>query len=525
MNRRVPATLAALLAFVCVASPALAQQRARGLTQTEAVRLSVSHNPSLQAAMIDVQRSEAQVRAEDWRFVPVLQLDGGYTHSEGPRLQRDGGVTISSSDTFSVGSQLSHTFRTGTQLSLRVEGYRSSSKQQLTPGSDASVSLGPSYGTVGRLTLVQPFLRGAGTDFSEAALRQARLSRTSAQRAQDAAASQLLRDTLTAYWELWYRSRAVEIDEQAVEFAEKQREDAVKRAQTGALAPADVLSYDTRVAELQEALETARAQRRQQAVELTRLLGTREFGQDLYASSVLGGELQAVGGSREAAVQAALTQSPDLARLEADVAAAQDRVTTAGESERPRLDMEAYVQSERLAYREVPPALDHVSERPAFSAHVGLVFELPLSGAARSADRRAAELAVDAARSRLRDKREQIESQVWSQFVQAETAERRTKLAEVTVRAARQQVDAARKRYESGAAIFIEVQQAEDSLRKSELGVERARSDLAQAILQLRNLTGALLVRYAHEVPRTAASQREVRSARAYAALHRPGAF
>jgi outer membrane protein len=525
MNRRVLTAPAAVLAIVCIVSSASAQESARGLTHTEAIQLSVSHNPSLQAAMIDIQRSEQQVQAEDWRFVPVLQLDGGYTHSEGPRLQRDGGVTISSSDTVSVGSQLSHTFRTGTQLSLRVEGYRSTSKQQLTPGSDASVSLGPSYGTVGRLTLAQPFLRGAGTDVSEAALRQARLARTSAQRAHDAAASQLLRDTLTAYWELWYRSRAVEIDEQAVGFAEKQREDAVKRAQTGALAPADVLSYETRVAELQESLETARAQRRQQAVELTRLLGTREFGQDLYASSDLGTELQSVRGSRDAAVRAALASSPDLAQLEAEVATAADRVTTAGESERPRLDLEAYVQSERLAYREVPPALDHVTDRPAYSAHVGLVFELPLSGKARSADRRAAELAVDGARARLREKRELIESQVWAQFVQAETAERRMKLADATVRAARQQVDAARKRYESGAAIFIEVQQAEDSLRKSELGVERARSDLAQAVLELRHLTGELLVRYAHEVPRTAASRRRARPTYAYAALHRSGAF
>jgi outer membrane protein TolC len=125
----------------------------------------------------------------------------------------------------------------------------------------------------------------------------------------------------------------------------------------------------------------------------------------------------------------------------------------------------------------------------------------------------------------LRDKREQIESQVWAQFVQAEAAERRMKLAQATVRAARQQVDAARKRYESGAAIFIEVQQAEDSLRKAELGVERARGDLAQTVLQVRHLTGALLTRYAHEVPRPGAARRHARPAYAYAALHRPGAF
>jgi outer membrane protein len=524
MSRRITGYIAVVVGSLSFATVAAARESAQELSRLEAIQLSMRHNPSLQAALLDVEQSQQLVRAEQGRFVPVLQLDGGFTHSEGPRLQRDGGVTISRNDTTSVGSQVSHTFEWGTQLSLRLEGYRSTSTQQLTPGSGQSVRLGPAYGTLGRLTLTQPLLRGAGTDVGEAALRQARLARNATVRARDVAASRLLCDVLAAYWELWYRTQAVQIEQTAFEFAKQQRADAARRIATGALAPVELLSYETRVAELEQSYSTAQAQRRQQAVTLVGLLGTEQFEGDLYASTDLGAEAHTLAISRTDAVAAALAQSPEVAQLEARVAQAADRVKTAGEAERPRLDFEAYAQSEQLA-REVGPAADHVGTRPALSAHAGLIFELPLSGTSRSAERRAAELAVEAERARLRETRTQIQSQVHAAFVQAEAARTRLVLSEATVRVARQQVDAQRRRYLAGAAILIEVQQAEDALRKAELSVERARVDLVLAVLEVDQLTGNLLIRHAGEVLRQTGSQVASSAELGYLALPRRAEF
>jgi outer membrane protein TolC len=132
MSRRITGYIAVVVGSLSFATVAAARESAQELSRLEAIQLSMRHNPSLQAALRDVEQSQQLVRAEQGRFVPVLQLDGGFTHSEGPRLQRDGGVTISRNDTTSVGSQVSHTFEWGTQLSLRLEGYRSTSTQQLT---------------------------------------------------------------------------------------------------------------------------------------------------------------------------------------------------------------------------------------------------------------------------------------------------------------------------------------------------------------------------------------------------------
>ena len=525
MNRRIPTAIACLLASGAAEVPALAAPPERRLGQDAAIQTAMQHNPSLQAALLEVQQSQHQVRAEAGRFVPHLQLDGGYTHAESPRQQRDGTVSRTTTNTFDVGSQVSHQFEWGTALTLRVEGYRSTSTQQLEPGSADTVTLGPAYGTVGRLTLNQPLLRGAGTTVGEAALRQARLARTTAERAQDVAASQLLRDVLAAYWELWYRSRAVQIQRDAKALAEQQRKEAGQRAAMGALAPFEVLNYETRIAELDQAVESADAQRRQQAVEMGRLLGTREFDANYVAEADPRAEPYGTAIAQADAIKAALTRSPEVAQLEAQIAAAEDRVATAGESERPRLDLEAYVQSEQLAQGEVPPAMDHFGTRPAYSAHVGVVFELPLSGTTRSAERRVAELAVEAARLRLRQQRDQIEAQVVSAYVNAETARRRVALAETTVSIATQQVRAQRQRYAAGVAIFIEVQQAEDTLRQAELNVERARVDLVLAHLTLEHVTGYLLARHANLMPVSADTEARQAAALGYLAVHRVAAF
>ena len=214
-------------------------------------------------------------------------------------------------------------------------------------------------------------------------------------------------------------------------------------------------------------------------------------------------------------------QDPDIKQAEAQVTQARDKVKTAGENERARLDLEGYVQGDSLAYREVAPVASRFATEPAVSAHVGLIFELPLSGQTRTADRRAAELAVDSAQARLDSTRQSVRAQVTKAMVDVDTAKRRVELAEKTVKVAEQQVKAQEQRYASGEGIPLEVQQAEDSLRQARLSAERARVDRAQAVLTLEHLTGRLLSRYANTLSLPEGSRRDS----AYLALRRPGPF
>src|SRR5262249_12621690 len=115
--------------------------------------------------------------------------------------------------------------------------------------------------------------RGAGRDVFEAEYAQAKASRAATASESERVASQLLLDVLTAYWELFYAGRSVEIQRRSLELARARLQDAVDRVQTGSLAPVEELAYRTKVASIEEDLATALADERKRSNELARLAG------------------------------------------------------------------------------------------------------------------------------------------------------------------------------------------------------------------------------------------------------------
>ncbi|MEZ4374289.1 MAG: TolC family protein [Polyangiaceae bacterium] len=496
----------------------------RKLSERQTVELAIKDNPSLQASLLDVEQSEAEVDSAEGIFTPTFSADAGYTHTTNPRAGSDGSYTFTKSDVWTVGSGLDHRFPWGTAVGFRLEGARSTTSFSGTTAGAAtagglgglgSTESGPIYSLTGRASIVHPLLRGSGRDVNEAPIRTAKLSKTAAERSRDQAASSLLQDVLNGYWELWYQDRAEDIERQARDTAKRQRDEADQRIKAGALAPVELLSYETRLAQLDQSLVSTEAVTKQRSVELSRLLGADDSSEDLKTSADSVPKDLALPLSKNEAFRAAEEESPDVKLQEAQLELARERVVTAGESERSRLDLEGYVQGDSAAYREVPPVPDRFVTEPAVSVHVGITFEMPLSGQTRSADRRAASLAVESARSRLRATRQAVRSQVAAAYVTAETARRRVELAEKTVVVAAKQVEAQKARYEQGSAILLEVQQAEDSLRSAQLSVQRARVDEVKALISLEHLTGGLLQRYGNLVPkkvREAAARKKLRA-------------
>lgn len=499
----------------------LAAAAPRTLSERETVELAIKDNPSLQASLLEVEQSEAEVDSAEGIFTPTFSADAGYTHTTNPRAGSDGSYTFSKSDVWTVGSGLDHRFPWGTAVGFRLEGARSTSSFSGATtsagglGGLGSVESGPIYSLTGRASIVHPLLRGSGREVNEAPIRTAKLSKTAAERSRDQAASSLLQDVLNGYWELWYQDRAEDIERRARDTAKRQRDEADARIKAGALAPVELLSFETRLAQLDQSLASTEAATKQRAVELSRLIGAEESSEDLKTSATSVPKDLTLPLSKREAFRAAEEESPDVKLQEAQVQLARERVVTAGESERSRLDLEGYVQGDSAAYREVPPVPDRFVTEPAVSVHVGIVFEMPLSGQTRRADRRAAALAVESARSRLRATRQAVRSQVAAAYVTAETARRRVELAEKTVTVAAKQLEAQQARYDQGSAILLEVQQAEDSLRSAQLSVQRARVDEVKALISLEHLTGGLLQRYGNLVPkkvREAAARKKIRA-------------
>lgn len=473
---------------------ATAQEQLQPIDETKAVREAATKNPGLRAALLDLQEVEATVSAEEDRYPLSLLLDGTATHTENPNLNQDGVVT-GTNDNIAVGSELRKNFAWGTGVSFRLEGAWNRSSFPILPNLPDTITQGPGYSLNARLTITQPLLRGFGTDVGEAELRAASFRRDALHHARERIASETMRDVLTAYWELWYASAARQIEQEARQLAEAERKQLQESIDAGATAGVDIYSFETRVRERDEAVTLAELERRRRSLTLGTQMGRHEGG-ELVASDVLPPEPEPMA-DRAALVKRALDNSPQLEELEAQIDAAQDREKVAGEADRHRLDLTGWVQTRGLGNQDVGAAVRQFGRFGALSAQLGLVYELPLTGSRVASQRAAARAASAAAEARKEQVELTIETNVDVNRAQAEAAARRIELADMTTKAAERQVQAAKDRYAIGDGLAIDVQRAEDALRRARLRALRARVDWVQNRIALDHLTGELLVRYA----------------------------
>jgi outer membrane protein TolC len=479
------------------ASPASAPsaslpEATEGIDERSVVRQALANNSQLISARLEVEQAKHDVTAEEGRYPYVFQADAGYTRSASSRLQPDDSVRTSTSHSYTVGTALRRTFSNGTSAELRVQGERFENDAETSDLGGLSSSSG--YGTSARATLNQPFLRGAGTRVGESELRAARWNRTLAERSRALAESELVRDALVAYWELWYAGEALSIEQKALELSERQAEEARQQVAAGALSQSGVLTFETRVAELEESLVSAEIAREQRALELGRLMGSNDESAAHLAASTEP-PLDGPSASR-AEIEAALRGgSLELSTLQAQVALAKTRAEVAGENSRPRLDLEAYLETQGISER-LPKAAERAGQLSWVTAHVGLVFELPLDDSRLTAERSSAQLSVRIAEQNVTAERERITAAATLARSQEDAAARRLALASRTLEVAEKTYEAEKARFEFGQSIPIQVQEAEDDLRRARLRVARARVDLAAARVDVLHLANRLLANY-----------------------------
>jgi outer membrane protein TolC len=404
---------------------------ARPIDARSAVERALHRNPSFAVSRLSVAQSGQDLLVEEGRYPFVLGADAGHTRSGSP----SGGSSSSV-----VGASLSRTFPFGTTTSLRVEGERFDTDRTFAGNTNLTSNLGDGYGATARFTVTHPLLRGAGTKVGELGLRTAAQSRELAVRSAERARSELVRDVLLAYWDLWYADESVRIERAALGLARAQEHQALSQREHGALAPADVYAFSTRVASLEETMVTTLTNRQARSRELSRLMGlSADEAPDLSASDVPSpGALPSVGD-----VEAALrTGSLELAELESRVKLARTRAEVAGDSSRPRLDLEGYAETHGESARPLP-AVRRAGELAWWSVHVGASFELPLDGTRRRAEKESALLSVRIAETNLKAARDRLAADAVNAVASARAAGDRVALAGRTV-------DVAEKSHEAG---------------------------------------------------------------------------
>jgi outer membrane protein TolC len=473
------------LTALCLSAPAGAEE----LGEWDAVGRALENNPSLQAATLRTSAAREALDASEHEHTPVIRagLGGGYSSPLTADPDQSGDLSLD------LGFNWTSTV--GTAIDIGVVGSWAAPDAGGDPTGTNVAGSGSTYGAEAQVKLTQPLLRGAGRDVGEASVRAARLSVTSAEHSQDAAASQLVNDVLTAYWELWYAQESLEVERDSLALARRQLEEARTRADVlGTIAGTDVLRFESELATIEEALAAAESEVRTRSAELGRLMGL---------SSAEAAALRTVGAApahdlaitTEEAVELARTQSSDLLALRNELASARDLVEVARDATLPRLDLTTTLSLGGLWSDQtgLGGSLAQPGDDLGFASMVGLSLELPISNSRARAQLAERRIRSDATELDLEGREQQVETQATTGVERLETARRRVALAERSVGLARQLAQAEGAALRLGTSTAFQALSAQSSLRQTELRRLRSLVDQAEAAISLQHLTGTLL--------------------------------
>lgn len=494
--------LAALLASTADAQPAddappapiagsLAEALGRpapSMSLPEVLEVAVRQSPALADAAIDVAIAEAAVLEatgiEDW----LLSASAGWFRLRDQPVAGDV-VGTNSLDQVDLSAGISKLLPTGGTVSMNVGSSRRETLFSFSGAETLQVR------TEVSASLVQPLLRGRGSAITRAAQGQSRQLRDAARLDEEARARQVVRDIISAYWEVAYALAALDIRRSALDLARTRRALTEKGVELGSAPRTALTEVDQVIATREEEILVAELDVAERALELRRLAGLAIGPGDieLVPSEPLAVRPRDL--DLDAIVAASLASSPELAALGARGESAKIAVEVTENDLLPRLDLS--LEGGPLGTSDsTDDSLQRLAEVNGYSVSANLRFEQRLG-------RRTARGSHQAARARLRrvevtrrDLRAQIATAAVRAVRLAKAASQRMELSQRAIGLAEQNTDAEQRRFELGRATNFDVLERQEELKQARLRYARAAVDYLLALAFLDSLTGDLLERY-----------------------------
>lgn len=455
------------------------------LTVDEAVSVAIANDATLKAAVIDLQRTRLAVTRERERLVTTFIGQAGYTYGDSAARSRNGEVSFLTRNALTTSAGVTRTFEPGTTASATLTVDRS------VDDSVAVGNLGAGYNVGLRLEVSQPWLRGFGEDVVMASVDVVESSSEESEHARKRIASALLRDVLTAYWELWYAQEAEKIRAEGLALAQQSLADGEFRVKAGAMAEDALLPLLTEIASSEEDVANAKAEVQARSIALSRLTGLPPDVRVNKSQPALPPESSAA-----ALVQdATMTENAhELSQLRASIQTSRASIVSAEDATRWKLDTNAWLQIGSAGYGP-SQTLEQFFTLQAVTVFVGLRVEGPLDFLSLDSEAQRAHLAVQAAEARLTAAEVRYTSDAEARLNTLSATRQRITLAERTASLARASVDAQQRRFKAGEGTALDVARVVQQQREADLRVLRATVDLALAHIALDDLRGALLER------------------------------
>jgi outer membrane protein len=492
---RIPLLAVAFL----LALPALDELRAapgeEPLTLIQALQKAVAGNVDLRRERVNIEIADASILAARGQFDFNLTAGLNFQRSTQPPLTaQDISSGFTNDLTFSVGAVRNLESGGLVRLSLQNDAINTNSRLQC--GSLAGVPQTCTfYNSNLGLTFNHPLLRGFGMEITQANLRKARIQRDQALLNRQMRAANVLRDVVTAYWELAYASQDLAIRRSAVDLAREQLRITKAQIDVGRLAPIDQAAVERAIGDRLQDVAISEQNLYFRTLDLVRLFGMpADPAQPTFtAAETPSAARRDVDPAGE--LKRALESNPQLKALKTGLALTMIDVQTARDTLKPRLDFVGNVGA-RGRNANLGETISQAAGLDQLTWSAGLNFQLPVENRAANGQVRGAEATLEQGRLDSGSLELTIRDTVLRYAFQIRTASERVNLAKQTVGYAQQNLEAEKARFSVGRSTNNEVLRLQQELKNAEINVVRATVDLLDSDVNMSAITAEILDRY-----------------------------
>ena len=225
----------------------------RDVRMSEVVDLALQKNLDIAVERINPSTVDLQIAGFKNSYLPVATSTVGLRDVyQLPRDQLQGGDRVSTGTTTFNGALAQNMPWYGGNLSMTFNNNRQDS-------SSALVRYNPTFTTGLTVAYTQPLLRGLVIDQTRQLIQITQINREISEEALRATVTQTLANVRNAYWDLVFSRNAVDVQQRALQLADKLVEDNRARVEVGTLAPLDIVQAEAEAANRRQALALAEA--------------------------------------------------------------------------------------------------------------------------------------------------------------------------------------------------------------------------------------------------------------------------
>lgn len=472
------------------AAPAAPTQAAAPtLSLEECIARALDRNFDLQIQRVTTGQAQEAVTIADAAFDPTLELSASTQTSQQPTV-------VSSIDGVNSAGlrNESRDVRAGVSQKLTTGGTVSASAS-LDRGESNSrnLFLNPAYTGDFNLSVRQPLLRGAGSEYARAAFRRAELGVDRANLDLKASVLVVVRNVEAAYYNLVFARQQRDVRKLSLELAQQLLEENRARRQTGVATDLDVLQAEVGVANARRSLLLADQTVRDREDALTALIGQFEFNQSLGEVSFENTAVPDV--SFDRSYKLARDSQPALASSALAIKQLEIDRETAKRNRLPSFDVGAGLglNSREASFGD---AATRTFDGDGYAWQVDLTLRVPWAQREDNARLRLAQSNIVREQTRLQQIDQDLVVDVRAAVRAVETNRESVAISGLATRLSERQYELERARFNAGLSTSRRVLEAQDDLELARVNELQAQVNLRIALADLQRLEGSSLTRF-----------------------------